>query len=43
MYIDLEKTRGLTIEDETRGTLIDVAVAVDKDKFFNLFKNILNI
>lgn len=43
MYIDLEKTRGLTIEDETRGTLIDVAVAVDKDKFFNLFKRILNI
>lgn len=43
IYVDLEKTRGLTIEDNKRGHLVDVAIDVNKDKFFDLFKKILKI
>lgn len=42
MEVDLKDVRGKTIE-EPNGALVKVAVNVDKDRFFNLFKQILNV
>ena len=38
MNVDLVGTRGKTFVDDTKGNSIRVAVSVDKEKFFTLFK-----
>ena len=43
MKIDLEKVRGVTYVDNENGTPVYVATEVDKTKFFNLFKKVLDI
>ena len=43
MDVDLKNVRGKTIIDEEKGAFVHVSTSVDKERFFNLFKKILNV